>query len=148
MLCANTQNIAGQPAYRGEVKAKRPDVQTAVAVNLRALMEKREWTQTVLAKKAVVSQRHVSNVLNGQTGCGIQILDAIASAFELPGWVLMIPGFHVDILDSQAITELIDHYRDAGPEGRQLIDRLAEREAHHNPTKAAKLLQFSKAKDR
>lgn len=148
MRHAELQNNAGRSAYRREVKAERPDIQATIATNLRALMQRRDWTQTALSKKSAVSQRHVSNVLNGKTGCGVEILDAIASAFGLPGWVLMIPGFNVDLIDSPALPLLMSHYRNAGPEGRELIDRLAERESHYSSSKSSKVVPLAKVSDR
>jgi transcriptional regulator with XRE-family HTH domain len=124
---------------------KRLSVRTAIATNVKALMQKRDWTQVELGKKAGVSQRHVSNVLNQKTDCTSEILNALAGAFDLPGWLLSIQNLPVELLDSKAIPQLVRHYIDAGSEGRKLLDVMAEREATHNLDRQ-KVVSFTKSK--
>lgn len=142
MLLPSPQHTAEAADYRDEMPGKT-SITHAVAANLRTLLDKRAWTQTELALKSGVSQRHISNVLRQQTGCSIETLDALAGAFGLPGWLLTLAGLEPDLLDSHRLPSLLSSYGSAGPEGRELIDRLAEREAHHAPVKK-KVLPFNK----
>lgn len=142
MLSPSPQHTADGDAYCDEMPGKTSITQ-AVAANLRTLIDKRAWTQTELALKSGVSQRHISNVLRQQTGCSIETLDALAGAFGLPGWLLTLGGLEPDLLDSHRLPSLLSSYGLAGVEGRELIDRLAEREAHHAPSKK-RVLPFTK----
>lgn len=108
------------------------ELRRTVAANLRALLERRDWSQMDLQTKSKVSQRHISNMLNCKTSASFETLNAVAAAFGIPGWLLMIDRLPADLLDSQRVPSLVGYYRDAGPDGRVLLDRLAEREAIHN----------------
>lgn len=131
--------------HHGNVKQKRPQVRAILSANLRALKERRDWTQTELANKAKISQRYVSSVLNQEQAPTTEIVDALASAFGLPGWVLLIPDIPIELLDSPDIPLLLQHYLGAGPDGRGLLDKLAEREFHHNPDRQ-KIVPLPKSK--
>jgi transcriptional regulator with XRE-family HTH domain len=131
--------------YRHGMGSKRSNVRATIAANLDALMQKREWTQKKLEKESGVSQRHISNVLNQQTDCTSEILASLGAAFGLPGWLLAIPNLPAELLDSNAVPLLVRRYIDAGSEGRQLLDVMAEREAHHN-LERQKILPFTKSK--
>lgn len=132
MLLGNLQHTSSRETYLFEVKSSNSKLREIVASNLRALMDKREWSQTDLAKKSKVSQRHLSNMLNRKTGASFETLHAVGSAFGIPGWLLMVERLSVDLLDSQKVPLLVASYRDAGPDGQELVTRLADREAVHN----------------
>lgn len=146
MLLDEVHQTSSAFSYRQEMKA-RPDLRTVVAHNVRALMDRRGWTQKQLEAESKVSQRHISSVVNGKAALTYDTLDALAAAFKLPGWLLLLPELPVELLDSQKIPLLVGFYRDAGPEGRELVGRLAEREAHHNREKS-KVVHLQKVKSR
>jgi transcriptional regulator with XRE-family HTH domain len=138
------QNQSSSPfPYREGMAKGTPELRKTVAENLRALMDRRAWSQTDLAAKAHVSQRHISNMLNRKTSASFETLNSVAEAFGIPGWVLMLE-LPVDLLDSQRIPLLVLRYRNSGPDGRDLIDRLTEREAHHNTQTGGKVLPLQK----
>jgi transcriptional regulator with XRE-family HTH domain len=118
--------------YRDGMKSADQKLREVVALNLGRLMERREWSQTELARKTGVSQRHISNMLNSQTGASFETLSAVGRAFGIPGWMLLLDDVPVELLDSQKIPLLVASFRDAGPDGRDLIEKLAAREAVHN----------------
>jgi transcriptional regulator with XRE-family HTH domain len=107
----------------------------AVARNLRRLMEAHRLTQVDVAKKAGVSQRHISNVLNLVNEPGIDRVDKIAKVFGLKGWQLQMPDIPDDMLLSSVVHKVFDALTQATPEGREMIGRLAEREAHYSKQK-------------
>jgi transcriptional regulator with XRE-family HTH domain len=147
MTLPSLQHTAGERPYPERVKHARPTVGKTLADNLKALMQRRDWSQAQLADKSGVSQRHISNVLRAQTSSSVESVDALANAFGLPGWLLLIPGLDVTLMDGPLIPRLVSFYRGAGPEGRELIERLAERESHHNAS-TEKILPFQKPKAR
>jgi transcriptional regulator with XRE-family HTH domain len=107
----------------------------AVAKNLRRLMEMRGLTQPQLAKKAGVAQRTISNILSASNEPGIEKINKIARVFGLQGWQLQMPNLPDDMLTDGRVTRVIDALTRATPEGREMIERLAEREAHYSKAK-------------
>lgn len=128
-----SQHQSSNPfSYLDGMKSGDSRLRETVASNLRALMDRRDWSQTDLAKKAKVSQRHISNMLSRKTGASFETLHAVASAFGISGWMLMLEHMPVELLDSQKLPSLVASYCDSGPDGQALVERLAEREAVHN----------------
>lgn len=145
MSSVYVHNSSAPLFHDGNVKHKRPAVRAVLAANLRALKDRRDWTQTEVANKAHISQRYVSSVLNQEQAPTTEIVDALASAFGLPGWLMLVPDLPVELLDSQDLPLIIKHYLGAGPDGRALLDKLAEREFHHSPERQ-KVVPISKTK--
>lgn len=143
MLLDCLQHTSGDLPYLSGMKTADSKLRATVAANLRSLMDGREWSQADLAKKSKVSQRHISNMLSRKTGASFETLHAVAGAFGVPGWLLMIDRLSADLLDSQKIPLLVASFCNAGPDGRSLIERLAEREAVHN-REQAKVLPIRK----
>lgn len=73
-------------------------------------MERRDWNQTKLAGKAQISQRHISNILGKNVDATIAILEALGSAFGIPGWLLLIPNLPAELLDSPEIPAMVERY--------------------------------------
>jgi len=133
MRTADLHNHAKPSPYlQGMRRSRQLETRAVLAKNLRILMERREWTQTALKEKSGVSQRHISSLLNQQQDCTTEILAGLALAFRLPGWLLLVPDLSAELLDAQDIPLLIQRYIKAGPEGRSLLNIMAERESHHN----------------
>jgi transcriptional regulator with XRE-family HTH domain len=80
------------------------------AANVKTLMERRKLNQVQLGAKAGVSQRHISNVLRQVHGPSTDIIEKIASAFGLPGWLLMIPNLPPELLDSTELLSVVERY--------------------------------------
>jgi transcriptional regulator with XRE-family HTH domain len=116
---------------------KRPATRETLARNLQMLMEVRGWTQTSLAQKSGVSQRQISNILNAKTGCSVEHADALAKAFGLHGWHLIMPSLPEDLVNG-ALSRLLDNYLASSTEGRAAIDHLAELERKVAPIKPTK----------
>lgn len=140
---ADMKNNTKLALYAGWVKTESPNTLQIVAKNVTALMRRRDWTQMQLHFKSGVSQRHVSNVMNAKSGVSIEILEAVAGAFGIPGYLLLVDELPVEMLDSKKIPLLIKRYLDSPKEGQDLLDSMAERESHHH-TGRHKLLPFHK----
>lgn len=110
---------------------KRPATRETLALNLALLMRRAGVNQVELAKKSGVSQRQISNILRRETGCSIEHADALARAFGLQGWHLIMPTLTADIA-SGAIALLIERYAAASEDGRRAIDRVAELESRYS----------------
>lgn len=95
-------------------------------------MEQHGLRQHALAKKAGVSQRTISNLLNPDAAGNSMLLvnvDKVAAAFNLPGWRLMIPGQDEDLLSSASMDRLVTNYMEADKKGREYIEHVAAKEA-------------------
>jgi transcriptional regulator with XRE-family HTH domain len=110
---------------------KRPATRDTLARNLLALMREAGWNQVELSKRSGVSQRQISNILRQDTGCSVEHADALAKAFGLQGWHLIMPTLRKD-LEAGAISLLVDRYASASSEGRAAIDRVAELESRYS----------------
>lgn len=51
-----------------------------------------QWDDVALAKRAGTSPSTVARLRNGEVAAGIDTLEAIASAFGLRAWQMMVPG--------------------------------------------------------
>lgn len=123
------RQTATQRLYRCYVSPKRPNTRETLAKNLRTLMDVRGWNQVELAGKSGVSQTMISSVLNARSSCSIETADALAQAFGLTSWHLLMPGLTEDLLKSKAVQRLLESYVSATPDGKTLIDAIATREA-------------------
>lgn len=73
-------------------------------------MARRKWTQEDLAAKSGISQTHIGNILRQETAATNEKIEAIAAAFKLPSWLLMVPDLPIEVLDSPQIPALVEHF--------------------------------------
>ena len=107
---------------------KKPLPRRVLARNLRHLMRLQGISETELAKKAKISQKSVNNIVNEVHSPKLDIVESLAAVFGLNAWHLIMPNLPEDLILSPTISKLFDSYTKATPEGRQLIDMIAERE--------------------
>lgn len=105
------------------------------ANNLRLLMRLGGLNQTELAKKSGVSQKTISNILNNGQNPTIETADLLAAAFGLEGWHLIMPNLPTDLVSSPTIEALFNSFLGASTGGREMIIKVAEREAEYNTKK-------------
>lgn len=113
-----------------EVQTNRP-AQEVLARNIRGLMDLRHWKERELANKSGVSQKTINNILHCRAATTMKNMDAIAGAFGLQGWQLLLPEIPVDIIANHSLAEIIDFYARSSTEGRKNIHRIAENEARY-----------------
>ena len=99
-----------------------------LARNLRHLKQMREWSDATIAKKAGISAKAVNNMINARHSPNIDDVDAVARVFGLTGWHLIMPNLPDDLINSPNVGSLFTSYASADPEGRKVIDMIAERE--------------------
>lgn len=109
MLQIEAHNNSSDPPYRSQMAAKKA-IRAVLAANLIALMNKRGWTQQQLEAKSSVSQRHISSLRRGTADCTTEVLDALGSAFGIPGWLLLVPDLPIEVLDSPEVPLLVERY--------------------------------------
>lgn len=104
-----------------------------LAKNVKFLMDQNDnETEASLAKRSGVSQKTVNNIINNRTSVQLDSVEAIAAAYGLNGWQLIIPGLPAELLSSGTIAKMYDDYANSSSEGRKHIEQVAEREAAYN----------------
>lgn len=102
-----------------------------IVENLRLLMRATSIKKKQLAQKSGVSERMIGYILAKEKTPTVDVTDAIAKAFGLEGWQLMIPGVKADLAKSGKLSKLMHNYAIASDNGREYIDRVAEQEAKY-----------------
>lgn len=88
-----------------------------------------------LSKKSGVAQKTINNILRKKTAANIDTVDALAAVFGLNLWHLIMPDLPEELIKSKSIEKLYSSYVNSSNEGRDLIERIAEREAAHTSKK-------------
>jgi len=91
-----------------------------VIKSVAALMRWRGWNQSELSRRSGVSQRHISDLLRGQSDCTTGMADQLAQAFGVPSWLLMVSDITEELLTNTDLQILVDAYI-RNPRGRKLI---------------------------
>lgn len=128
MMLATIKDTARLTAYRSVVATHRPKTQDSVAANLRRLMAMVHWSQVKLAKESGVSQTHISAILRGDSSCTVETAEALAKAFGLKGWHLLIPNLPDELVSSPSLFRLVEAYIHSNAAGREFLDAAANRE--------------------
>lgn len=102
----------------------RPKIQQVVAENVKRLKNESKSLGTVkqIAKRARIGEGSVHRILHGQVACAIDTLDAVAVAYGLQAWQLLIPD-----IDPQNPPTL----RTIGPREDEFMRRLAALRAEY-----------------
>jgi len=100
--------------------------------NLRYLMGSNGINQAQLSKKTGVSQKSISNILASEQIPSIEIVEKLASAFDLEPWHLMVSNLPNDLKSNDSIERLCHYFIRSTEEGRKHIERVAEREAEYS----------------
>jgi DNA transposition AAA+ family ATPase len=135
MIALAEQPIAEEWHYPANMPTHRITTMQALAENVRSLMERDSLTQKQLAKRAGVSQRTISNVLNASHETGIETVDRIAAVWGLQGWELQMRNLPPELLGTGILRRTVGALTVATPKGREMIAELAEREAHYSKIK-------------
>jgi len=91
-------------------------------------------TTYALAKRSGMPQSSIMNILSGRHSISIDKAEAIAAAYGLDGWHLLLRDLPNDLQGSPSISRLVDAYIHSNKDGRDLIDRIAERESRYSGT--------------
>lgn len=120
-------------AFGMAIKRQRPHTFNSVAKNLKALMDGAGMNQSELARQSGISQRHISDILKGNTQCTVPVTNSLAAPFGLTGWHLLLPDLPTDLVASPAIAKLVEAYIKADAAGREFLDAAGEREFRRVP---------------
>lgn len=132
MLTDTLKQTAHVLPYRLGVAKPRPRTRNTVIRNLTWLMAKRQWSQRDLAARSGVSQRQISNILNGIGAPSIETTEALAVAFGLHNWQLLNDDLPTDLLESPHLRKLVSGWISGSDEDREYLNLVAERAAKYN----------------
>jgi transcriptional regulator with XRE-family HTH domain len=85
-------------------------------------------SQRELATTSGVSQGQLSAILNDKSACSIETAEALARAFDLHGWHLLLHNLPKELVDSPKVGLMVDGYLKLNGEGREFIDAAIRRE--------------------
>jgi len=109
------------------LKKGRPQTRKVLANNLRRLMVDRNWTQAELAERAGIAQKTVSQVINEASAASIETAEALAKAFGLEAWQMLMPPVSTELEKAQEMATLIKQMRNSNDSDREVIVNLVER---------------------
>lgn len=93
-------------------------------------------SQAELARQSDVSQKTISNILNPEVeqSPSIETAEKLAKPFGLEGWHLIMPNLPDDLVSSPSIERLLNSYINSSQEGRDMINKVADRESKYAST--------------
>jgi transcriptional regulator with XRE-family HTH domain len=97
----------------------------------------REWPMTIddLAKKSGVTKRMIQYVLNKERVPSIDVAAALAGAFSINGWQLLVPNLKSELARCGQLEKLVQNYQRANLDAQRYLDGVAERESIYNSQK-------------
>lgn len=116
---------------RNTIWGMKRDTRQVVIDNINMLLEVSGDSQHDLAKRLGWKQSTISNMLSGRHHISIERADAIAQAYGLEGWHLLLRGLPRDLHESETISALFANYLKSSSMGRTNINRVAEMEARY-----------------
>lgn len=109
----------------------RPSTTDTLITNLRALMEATGIKKPELAKKSGVSERMIAYLMAKERTPTVDVAEALGKVFGLTGWQLILPGLPIELAKNGRLEKLVKNYSKLSVNGREFVDRVAEREAKY-----------------
>jgi transcriptional regulator with XRE-family HTH domain len=109
-------------------KATCPEARETLARNIKRHLIDNALSETELARRAGVSQKHINNATNQRTSSSIEVVERIGQALMIPGWALMMPGVHDEHApDVTRLAHLVACWIGSDESGRRLLETTARR---------------------
>ena len=122
--------------FRNKIRGmKKPDTQSVVLANLRMLRERRGDTIRDIAHRSGVPRSTVERIFSGKSEITINNAGALAAAYGLEGWHLLMKRLPEDLEQTKSIARLYKAYFASTREGREHITMVADREARYSGLK-------------
>jgi transcriptional regulator with XRE-family HTH domain len=103
-----------------------PAMRHVLGQNLRAELNKREWSESELARRSGVSQKQINNIVRERNGCSVEGLAYIARTMSLPVWWLVTFAASSSEALPQRADAVLASYMSCTDAERSAIDRLVE----------------------
>jgi len=106
-----------------------------VASNIQWLKEASGDTYRDIEKRCGVGHSIIQRIVTGERSPTIDQAEAIASAYGLEGWHLLLPNLPHDVAQTKTLSSLVESYIKSSQAGRDNISRVAEFEARYASSK-------------
>lgn len=100
--------------------------------NLRMLRRAFRMSSKTIAERSGVSERMVDYLISGERTPTESVAEQIGQVFGLNGWQMLFPGLTEDLARRGKLTALLEAYGAASEEGKEHIEKTAEREAKYS----------------
>lgn len=119
-----------------------PHARDTLARNLRIVLKHKGWSTHRLAEEARkkghrLSQKAVSSILRGEQAVTLDRLEAISEGLGVTISLLTQEDLPADLAVTPSLSKLYKSYIVASPEGRRMIETVAEREAEYSHKKSS-----------
>lgn len=112
---------------RSELHASDPRL--ILAKNLNAAFVRRGYSARSVAKAIKVSNKTVSNMLNGDSAPQLDKLAAVAKYIRVPLWQLLCPAIDISQFKDDALHDLIEAFTHLSEVGQAAVRRTIKAEA-------------------
>jgi len=106
----------------------KADTVVTIADNVRRFMQARGDSQASLAQRAGVSQRAIGDLMTYGRGHfknpTVRTIDAIAGAYSIAPWALLLPDFPADPVLLESASSLLGTFLQLEPGDRETVERL------------------------
>ena len=103
-----------------------PMVRHVLGQNVRAELNRREWSESELARRSGVSQKQVNNIVRERNGCSVEALHYIGRALGVPAWWLVLYGAAMSEALPLRAERLLMAYMTGTPAERAVMDRILD----------------------
>lgn len=115
--------------HKTDLKRASSEPKDILARNLRAAFQARGYSARSVAAAIKVSNKTVSNMLNGDGASQLDKLVAVAKYIRVPLWQLLCPAIEISQITNDALHEMIDQIASLSEVGRAAVRRTIKGEA-------------------
>lgn len=124
---------AGQIDQNNEMKTGTPkNTERNFQINLRTLKRLFRVSSKEIARRSGISERMVDYLLAGERSPTEETANSVGMVFGVNGWMMLYPNLTADLIKRGRLEKLIAAYGLASDEGKDLIEKIAEREAKYS----------------
>jgi transcriptional regulator with XRE-family HTH domain len=113
----------GNRLHKTESKASASEPKDVLARNLRAAFKARGYSARSVADAIGVSNKTVSNMLNGEGASQLDKLVAVAKHLRIPLWQLLCPSIEISQGTAEAMHELLESFVHLSEVGQAQVKR-------------------------
>lgn len=111
---------------------KRVPPARMLAENLKRLLAEEGWSNRTLAAKSGVSDRFIGMLLKGESQATVDVAEALAKAFGLTGWQLIMANLDISAARKGNLARVIEKYQASEGTEREMFDLLAKQPADND----------------
>lgn len=113
----------GNRLHKTESKTSASEPKDVLARNLKAALKARGYSARSVADAIGVSNKTVSNMLNGEGASQLDKLVAVAKHLRIPLWQLLCPSIEISQGTAEAMHELLESFVHLSEVGQAAVKR-------------------------